>query len=188
MKLLFKFILSFLVIIAIGSSLVIVIYDFIGFRPYRARINAIINNTHRLHHTPPKAVYALATLSESNKRIKSYVAQSLLIEFRLNKHRMLRWHMEYALWNFLLGLHFEDKDVFVLWCHLSPFEKGRGLNNSANHHYGRNLDQLNNEELATIITIVKAPIFYKTHPIKLKKKVNTLLEEYANIGGHPGRR
>ncbi len=139
-------------------------------------IETIIQTTHPLHKNPPEAVLELALLHAENHQINAYVTQSLLIKFGLNKHRMLRWHFDYFFWNFLIELHFSDKDMLTLWCHLASYEKGNGLNDSANYYYGCNLNQLNDEEIATVIVMTEAPLYYKAHPEKLKEDVWALLK------------
>jgi membrane peptidoglycan carboxypeptidase len=58
-----------------------------------------------------------------------------------------------------------------------PFENGKGLNESANFFYGRNIDHLNAEEITSIIARLKAPLYYKKNPQELEKRVKELLKE-----------
>ena len=162
-------------IIVIISAIAMVIYYYVDFRPYRSQIEGIIKDAHPLHINPPEVVYDLAVISEGKSRIKSYVAQRLLNKFGKDKVRMMFWHPKYALWDFLIGLHFNEKDIFTLWCQLAPYKEGNGLNESANYHYKRDLNKLTIEEVASIIAIVEAPSFYETHPEELKERSKILL-------------
>ncbi len=91
---------------------------------------------------------------------------------------MLRWHAEYVLWIWLLGIHFNDSEIFSVWCHFLAYWEGENSDNSGYCHYGQDTDKLSAEELITIIVRAKVPFFYKTHPDKLRKKVHALLEKY----------
>jgi|GEM_PF-3457655 len=169
--------------LAFTSLLGVVIYDFVGFRPYQANIKDMLRMAHPLHKVPSKAVLDLISLSEGHNQIKNYVAQHLLARFELDNRQMLWWHIEYSLWTFLMSTHYSDHDIFTLWLELALYEEGCGLNNSANYHYGHNLNQLNPEELATVVTIARSPSLYKADPKKLKERVNILLDRYRTNRG-----
>lgn len=153
-------------------------YDMILFKPYIPRIQKIIDEANPLYKNPPQALLKIAELAEGNKRINTYVIQQLLKKMERDKQRAWKWHLDYAMWSFLFTRHFSDADRFALWCKFAPYENGKGLNESSNFYYGRDINQLTTEELISIVAIVKAPSFYKTNPEKLKKRVNDLLMMY----------
>lgn len=157
---------------------IILAYDMILFKPYVVSIQKIIDEANPLYKNPPQILLKIATLSETERRIDSYVIQRLLKKFEKDKQRAWEWHFDYAMWSFLFACHFSDSDRFSLWCKFAPYEKGEGLNESANFYYGRDIDQLNTKELISIVAIVKAPVFYKTNPEKLKERVNDLMSMY----------
>jgi len=154
-------------------------YDLFVFKSYRLHIESIIQGSHSFYKKPSKALLEIATITEG-KRFKSYVAQMSLIRFGRNIHDMLKWHIEYALWVLLLGIHFDNDEIFTLWCYFAPYEKGTGLNESANFYYGRAIEQLNEKEIALIIAMIKAPSYYKDHPKKLEERVDELLSKYSD--------
>ena len=162
-------------------SLSALAYDMILFKPYKQRIQKIIDEANPLYKNPPQALLKIANLSEGNKRINNYVVQRLLKIMKSNKQRAWEWHLDYAMWSFLFICHFNDTDKFALWCELAPYENGEGLNESSNFYYGRDINQLTIEELISIVAMVKAPAFYKTNPEKLKKRVNDLLIKYNQL-------
>jgi hypothetical protein len=176
MKKLFKPIFISSSIIVVCISLILIVYDLIAFRKYLPVIEKQINGAHIFYKNKPKRVYDIAMLAE-NKRLNSYVVQVLLTNFDQNKNGMIKWHIEYFLWNLLLKIHFNDDEIFTLWCDMFPFENGKGLNESANFFYGRNIDHLNAEEITSIIARLKAPLYYKKNPQELEKRVKELLKE-----------
>jgi len=159
---------------------IIFAYDIFLFKPYIVRIQKIIDEANPLYRNPPQILLEVAILSETERRINSYVIQRLLNKFEKGKQRAWKWHFDYAMWSFLFPCHFSDIEMFSLWCELAPYENGEGLNESANFYYRRNIDQLNTKEVISIVAMVKAPAFYKTNPEKLKERVNDLMSMYNN--------
>jgi hypothetical protein len=157
----------------------VITYRLVVFKPYCSRIESIIQGAHSFYKQPSKELLDIAMLTEGG-RLKSYVAQMSLISFGRDKQRMLKWHTEYILWIFLFRVHFDDRDIFTLWCHFAPYEKGTGLNESANFYYGRGIDQLQLKEIVSIIARVKAPSYYKDHPKELEERVNDILGRYTS--------
>lgn len=154
------------------------VYDFVVFRPCHNDVERILRNSIQLHKVPSKVVLDLVMLSEGHSQMEYYVAQKLLARSELNKVPMIWWHMEYSLWVFLMSAHYSSSNILTLWLEMAPYEDGSGLNNSANYHYGRNLDHLNPEQLATLITVAKNPLFYQANPKELDSRASALLRKY----------
>ena len=167
-----------LILIVLVPIIVAVSYEIIVFYQYKSNLDEIITQTHPLHRNPPETAYNLAVLSEGKERIKSYAAQILLCEFSLDKNEVLVWPLDYASWTILIGIIYNEKEIFTLWCHIAPYEEGRGLNRSAIYRYNKDLNQLSLEELATVIALVKAPIHFSKNSEKLNKRVNDLIIRY----------
>jgi hypothetical protein len=162
--------------------LALAVYDFVEFRPYRHDIEETLRNAHPLHKHPPKIVSDMVDLSEGRDRIKPYVARRLLARFELTPRRMLWRHTRCGLWAFLIGIHYSDQDILTFWLDLAPYKGGKGLNASANWHYGRNLDQLGTEEIARIITIVRSPSLYERDTKRLEEKARNLQDRINGRG------
>lgn len=169
-----------LILIVLVSIIVAASYEIIVFYQYKSNLDKIITQTHPLHRNPPETAYNLAVLSEGKERIKSYAAQILLCDLGLNRNEILAWPLDYASWTILIGLIYNEKEIFTLWCHIAPYEQGRGLNGSAIHRYNKDLNQLSLEELATIIALVKAPLHFSKNPEELSKRAKDLTARYKN--------
>jgi hypothetical protein len=168
----------------IGSFIIVVIgYDVMVFQPYCSQIQAIIHDVPPLDKFPPQEVYDIAILAEGKNGPRRYVARSLLFTFGRHRQQISKWHLDYALWTFFIGIHFSDADIFALWCYFFPYEDGRGLNKAANFYYKRDLDQLTIKELISIVARARSPSYYTQHPKKLEKRVNDLLARYLSTYG-----
>jgi hypothetical protein len=155
------------------------VYYYFEFYPRCNQARDILRKTNQLYKEPPKALIKLVILSEGRNNLAPFVARKLLNEFGYSKPGMLVWHTRSMLWTILLYFHFNESERFAFWCHFARYEEGQGLNNSAQYHYGRNLDQLSDMELATLIVIARNPSLYKTNPIKLNERVTELLKKYS---------
>jgi len=161
-------------------SLGVAIYDIIVFQPCKQRIDTILIDVSQSYKVKTKLISDLVNISEGTQNVRNYVTRKLLSRCEFDKHPMVLWHLEYGMWSLLVNIHYKDSDILALWIALAPYEKGRGLNNSSLYHYGRNLDRLNPEELATVITIARNPSLYGSNPQKLEERVRILLQRYEN--------
>lgn len=153
-------------------------YDIIMFRPYMPSIQKIVNNSNPIYKYKYNLLSKIATHCYGNEQINTYTAKILLITMKGDKQRAYKWLFNYIMWSFLIRAHYNDVDRFILWCELVPYEGGQGLNESANFHYGRNIEKLNIKELITIMAIIHSPNIYKSNPEKLLQRVDDLLIKY----------
>lgn len=170
------FILSGFIIFAL--AIYVVIYNVTLLMPKIHQIHLIIINANQFHKKPPPALIEIAELSVGESRISSFVAQVLLQDLFKERKRSTRWKIDYYMLTLLLKIHFTYTDRFSLWCEFSPYEKGSGINNAANYYYGRDIDKLDVKELITIVTIARAPAYFKLYPEKLNNKVDNLLSNF----------
>lgn len=180
--------LKFWLVVIIGCLILlcgstIILYDRRIFFPYRSDIHAIIRNSMPLYHEKLSELHDIVDFIEGVSARRNWVARMLLLQFERHQRGNLRWHLESLLWSRLLSLHFSDNDILVLWCHFAPFEKGMGLNESANFVYGHDVNCLQSDELFALVARTRAPRYYAEHPEVFETRLQKLLKEYHQHTG-----
>jgi membrane peptidoglycan carboxypeptidase len=94
------------------------------------------------------------------------------------------WHFHSALWRLLLPLHFSKKERVAFYCHYLLFESGSGLTEASEFYFKKPPDQLDADELATIVAVGRAPKMNSPslHPDRLQAAKKSILEAY--VGAH----
>ncbi len=146
-------------------------------------INTILTQAQRLDREPPELARRLAIVASGGwVQIKSYAVLSLRSKFgKAHGHSMLNWHINNALWVLLLPLHYNEQQIFGLWCSLVPNGYGCGLNEVAVMRYGKNLNALDLEQLATLIVLARSPVRFANRPDLLNEDAQRLIHNYEKI-------
>ena len=159
------------------------IYDRIVIQSSLPRINTILTQAQRGDRESPELARRLAVVASGGwVQVKSYVVLSLRSEFGMAQgYSMLNWHINNALWVLLLPLHYNEQQIFGLWCSLVPNGHGCGLNEVAVIRYGKNLDALDLEQLATLIVLARSPVHFANRPDLLNEDAQRLIHKYEKI-------
>jgi hypothetical protein len=109
--------------------------------------------------------------------VDSFAAGHLLYEFRAPM-RMAAWHYHSAMWVLMLRLHFDRTKRLSFYCHYLPHENGIGFAQGAQVYFGKQPDELNDDQLATLVAIGRSPSANSPahHPESLARSKARLLE------------
>lgn len=157
-------------------------YELHDFRPYVRGMRSIYSNMQSEDREPPINVQDFI-LKVDGKIVDSSDVSNLLYEIRGNQ-RMGEWHFHSMMWKLLLPLHFTKKERIAFYCHYLRYENGNGFSEASEYYFKKPPDQLNTDELATIVAIGRAPKRNSPslHPDRLEAAKKFILEAYA--GAH----
>ena len=158
-------------------------YDWHEIRPFVPTIQATLAGSAQEDRNVPSNVEDF--IWKIGKNANSYadwqVVRHLLPE-RYGPIRMGTWHFHGLMWSMLLPLHFDKHERTALYCHYLLYEDGEGLSNAANFYFHKQPHELTTEEIATILTVDKAPRHYSPsrHPQAFEEEKQRLLAAYAH--------
>jgi hypothetical protein len=178
----------FLIIILIDAvpAVAVSIYYFSEFRPHLPVIEKMIAEAPAVYKAPPRELVRASKLVQGDARI-SYQATKHLVAQQLGcRMNIGKWHFSNLMWELLIHMHFDDNEIFTLWCYTLPYGKGRGVMGAAQELYQRDPDQLNTEELIAIVVNGKAPGRYKANPTEFQERVATYIQRYNELYGEGG--
>jgi len=151
---------------------------------YKQNLDSVLSNSYEEFQTVDSTLYKMAVIAEGEQRIRRWVAQqacwsNVYFEDKSSFNRIL----EFYIWYVCISLHYDDKQIFRLWCHYSIFVDGYGygLNNASMKYFGKNTENLSLEQKAAIIVMVRSPDLYRPGSESSKKRVQQLLEKYKNL-------
>ena len=145
-------------------------------KPWLAATDDIIQNTHELHRNPPELVRDLLAFQPFDKLLQTQLKKWLMKEFNMINVQSMVSQINLFFWLFTFDKRYDTDATLTLWLHFAPYEKGRGLNNAALHHFGRELDDLSIEELYRIIYYTVNPPHFDTHPEEFRMTVDAMAQ------------
>jgi membrane carboxypeptidase/penicillin-binding protein len=96
-------------------------------------------------------------------------------------HGMLGWHTTNALWWGLVAIHMSEEEQVTLIASRSYMGNHRyGLSVESRARFGRPLNELSLEEMATLVAIISAPSLYLLSPERLNTRKEWLIQEFLN--------
>ena len=154
----------------------VALYDLYEFRPYVGKIEATYRAMDPEDRLPPANVQAFIWKVDGSV-VDSFAARRLLFEFRVPM-RMSAWHYHSAMWELMLRLHFDRTKRLSFYCHYLPHENGTGFSQAAQLYFGKQPDELNDDQLATLVAIGRHPSANSPtrHPESLARTKARLLE------------
>ena len=87
------------------------------------------------------------------------------------------------MWELLIYMHFKDREIFTLWCYTLPYGKGRGVMGAAQELYQRDPDQLNTEELISLVVYGRYPGRFNKNPEDFQERAATYIQRYYRFYG-----
>jgi len=165
------------VLLAIGAFFA---YDAFVFQPHRAEISEILSQAPPEDREPPPKIRRYISASHQTGSPPSVsVARILVVRF-LPDDGNIRWHSRNLLWDALVRLHFSQDEIVGLYSTLSYNGHGIGLSSLSNHLFSKPLSSLNDQEAATVVAYIRAPIFYANHPDLLASRRALLLSRASS--------
>jgi|APLak6261663543_1056040.scaffolds.fasta_scaffold02266_3 hypothetical protein len=162
-------------------------YDLLCFMPYRSDMKQLLSEADPENRHPPQIVSNLIDVSNQNgATVAASVAHKLLTRYtKASQHRMIIWHINYLLWNWLVYLHLSKEELYAYYCLLSFNGQDYGANELSNRLFDKPLSQLNEQEAATVVATLVFPSHSLHSKETIKKYQNDLLTKLAASGrGH----
>lgn len=113
-------------------------------------------------------------IKKLDRNYRSFVIQAYLQEEGTQNLRSIHYKWKLTLCE-MMGKTINDEKMIGLYCHYLPFEKGRGMTNSAIFHFARPLPDLTIEQVVTLIAISRSPHGSQERIDDLRQK---LLDKY----------
>ena len=174
-----KLVIIIAISIIAGGLLLAGFYELHDFRPYLASMRAIRASMATEDKEPPSNVSDFVWKVEGNTIDR--IDASYLLAATMHPRRMLAWHFHSAMWSVLLPLHFNRKERTAFYCHYLPYEKGDGFSDASRFYFGKPPEQLNADELASIVAIGRFPgsDSPSKHPEHFQAAKQRVLDAYA---------
>lgn len=173
------FILVFLLVLPfIGFG----VYDLVAFQSRREAIDQILSTAAPGESTPSPTLMRLIQISAHN-RTAAFTARILIQDMKVpsTTHGMLGWHTTNALWWGLVAIHMSEEEQVTLIASRSYMGNHRyGLSVESRARFGRPLNELSLEEMATLVAISSAPSLYLSSPERLNTRKEWLIQEFLN--------
>lgn len=164
----------------------LVAYDLLAIQPYQQEIDGVIARV-QPHGRPPSEItrkVAIAAHGGNWLQIKSFAVSTLMRKLGIAQGKgMLSWHVHSSLWMLLLPRHYDDQKLFAIWCALIPNGSGTGLNDAALALYGKNLDVLNLEQIATLMVLAKNSRYFISPPDDTEVRVRHVVHRFREMYG-----
>jgi hypothetical protein len=156
-----KWILNTVVGLCAALALAFLCYDHLAFQPRRAEIDALITSAHPLDRHPPAALLDLLRV-DLDGNLSSLAARQVLDSLNAVPRGNLAWQTKWALWWMLVRLHLSPDEQIAVVCSRTFFGKGIvGFQSAARGIFGRDLDELNELELAALVVHSRWPSRYR---------------------------
>jgi len=151
-------------------------YDLLEFYPYVGKIEDTYRAMDPEDRLPPASVQNFVWKVDGSI-VDSFAAGSLLSAIRAPM-RMLAWHYHSAMWELMLRLHFDRTKRLSFYLHYLPHENGAGFAKAAQAYFGKQPDELDEDELASLVAIGRSPALNSPsrHPEALARTKARLLE------------
>jgi hypothetical protein len=157
----FKWIANIVAGICAALALAFLCYDHLSFQPRRAEIDALIAAAHPLDRLPPGTLRNLL-LAESGDDLSLLASREVLFSLNAVPRDQLAWHVKSALWWLLVRLHLsEDEQISIVCSQTLLGKRTYGFQAGAQSAFGRDLDALNELELATLVVYARMPTRYR---------------------------
>jgi hypothetical protein len=154
------------------------------FRPYLPQIEGLYTAMpEQEKHLPEFQRMVISKMLDKDNaqfRIDSVVGRHLISELSVPHRSAISWHLLNLLWILELRLHVSTDVRFALYCHVMRFDdsNNKGLLYGSLSKFQKPPSELNVSELATLLTIQRAPAYYRRHPDALEEGRVRLIEQY----------
>lgn len=154
-----------------------------SFYPHLNTIKEKVNEGRSLVAPMNGDFHLIAMIAETKRGIRSGATSTAYYDlvFQDRKSRRSAWHWHSFLWHMFSYIHFNNEEIFYLWCKYAYFGQGQYIQTAAQHYFKKSLDQLNQKEYATLVTLARSPSLYKIGSDKLNKRVEKLLTTLNQI-------
>jgi hypothetical protein len=151
----------------------------IGYLPYEYELKTISRQGVENIGELDKNFYKIAVAAKSTNNIRSWAMTQAywLLKWKQNPGRTLSWHINTLLWYLSSYLNFDEQEVFGIWIECAVEPCNSGLKLTAQKYFNKNLTELNDWQLARLVSFVESPSVYAFGKEKGEKRANEILEK-----------
>ncbi len=160
----------------------------VSFLPYLGDLKNLAQRGQESMSGVETTLYPLAIAAETKKGIRfwairqAYVSQ--VLKFGKRPSGTLARHLNQGLWYVASYIHLTDREVFSVWVECSFYSCRHGLPGAAQKYFGRELKNLSETELASLVATVKNPTMFAPGTERGKLRATEILEKIASDIGY----
>ena len=165
----------------VGTILCLALCSYVlAIRPHQ-RINQILANAPHEHVQPPALLQQLVEASQKQTNNRVSVSRRLVSENFPKQKQITRSIYELICMGYL-QLSYTTEEIFTLWCHFyfsvsSEDKVVHGISQSAREIYGKNLRELTEEEMASLVVRLRSPRTYALDQERLEVRTREFLKQ-----------
>lgn len=103
-------------------------------------------------------IYPMVVISQTKKRIRSYAVSQAYFSLVVSTQKNRTFHISDVLWYFVSYIHFSEDEIFNIWIECSFYGCGKGLQEAAHKHFGKDLNNLSKREMAKLVLMLRVPL------------------------------
>lgn len=174
-----RFTIRALIVIAMIPVIALIAWYAVSFLPYSGELQRMAAEGNNRVESVADTLYPLAVAGETKHGIRNHALKQAYVCLVFSKHRgrMLKWHLNTSLWCFAGRVHFNEREIFGLWVYCGLGGCGKGLPETAERYYGKNITHLSRKQLAGLVAAVKHPTKYKPGTEESETRIKDLLEK-----------
>ena len=157
----------------------LVVWYSMSFLPHLSELKSLSEQGLVIKNEANPAFYQLAVIGEGESRMRSY-AMSQSYQFLVNERRQQRTFtamLNKMLWWGASYLHFNDEKMFGIWVKCGLYVCDKGLPYASQRFLNKPISELNVDELAGLVVLVKSPSVYSHDSARMNEKKTQLLEK-----------
>lgn len=125
----------------------------VSYQPFHSDVIEFYKSAQPEHHQLDQAFVDTALLSDKKIQFYRRVAEGLLRKFHLGEQKS-RLQLKTLAWTGALIWHFNDRQIFTMWCEFAFAEGEMGLNKISLKKYRKTAPNLNQQQFAEIVGAV----------------------------------
>jgi len=162
----------------VAPLLTLVLWYVIAFLPYLGELKLISSRGSDSIKNIENVFYPLAVAGETTQGLRSYAVRQAYwsLVYEQNQGRTLVWHTNNILWRGASFVHFNEHEIFGLWVECALSRCGSGLTTTARKYFGKEISDLTERELASLVALVKSPSRYAPGSEPGERRANEILD------------
>lgn len=174
-----KWIVRVLIIVFAAPVVSLMAWYGLSFLPYISEINKLADSG--VQKAQPVIVslnsYVVAAESKEGIRVHAIRQAYRSLVFSKNRSGNLSWHANNALWYLASYMHFSGDEVFGIWVSCALSGCGKGLPDAAMEYYGKDMQSMNDRELAGLVALVRSPSRFKPGSPLSEERIEYILNK-----------
>jgi hypothetical protein len=155
-------------ILILITCLTIVVFSFYYLKYYAPYEQAIQKKIKHINSQLNPHIADNLKILTNEDDVLIYVSKSMVKEYLFHENMMqnIEWHLHSFLWLYINKMKYSSNDMLALFVHHAPYYAGKGLFNSSEYYYNKNINELTKEQLNKLLLVSKKPSRYPKLEIK----------------------